>query len=257
MAAVLATGLVGAAAVAATPAFADGTTATTTTVTGNQTTLVSGKPVTFTAVVAPSTIGKIKITGAVAWTVTGANGSVIPCATVSTLTGGGKSRCKVDKGGFLAGAAPYTAVAAYSGDTNFAPSSGSTTLAVTPTTTRVKIALSAEPTSGASVTVTATVVDGPATSLITGNVVFTPTSAYHLPGVGAICSGSLSPPTANNVQPVVDQVATCVLPAGWMTVPKASKSNPHPSDAWSVSAVYAGNDSFITSYRTKKGIARS
>ena len=52
-------------------------------------------------------------------------------------------------------------------------------------------------------------------------------------------------------------MATCNLPAGWMVLPKVTKSTPKPSDAWSVSAVYNGNSSFITSFKLKKGTAKS
>ena len=253
----LSTAVVGASAVAAAPAFADGATATTLTVTGNKTTLTTGKSVSFTAVVAPSKIGSTKITGAVDWTVTGADGSSIPCTSVTALTGGGKSRCKVDKGALLAGSGPYTAVASYPGDANFGPSTGSTTLSVTTTSTRVKIALSAVPTSGAQIVVTATVVDGPATDLISGDVLFAPSSQYHSPGVGLYCVGTLTPIKNNNTVPVVNQVATCTLPAGWMTVPKATVFNPKPQDGWSVTATYIGNTSFMSSYATKKGTAKS
>lgn len=171
---------------------------------------------------------------------------------------GGKSRCKIGKGVLLGGDSPYTAVANYGGDGTFGSSQGSGTVAVTPGITRVKLALGkAVPTGGASITVTATVTDGPATGLLAGSVVFTPASQYHAGGTSVSCTGSASPASANNIQPVVDQVATCVLPAGWMTVPKVAKNNPHPKDGWSISAVYSGNGSFQPSFRTMRGIAQS
>lgn len=256
-AALLSAVAMGATAVASAPAFADGPVPTTVTVTANQTSILTGRSVSFNALVAPSSMGKTKISGTVTWTVTGTNGTVVPCSSVSTFSKGGKSRCKIDKGILLAGFTPFTATASYSGDANFAASSGSGTLDVTPTSTRVKIALNATPTSGAATTVTVTVVDGPATSLLAGNVVFAINSQYHSPGVSTTCTGSLSPPSANNVVALSGQTAVCQLPAGWMIVPKVTVFNPRPYDGWSISAVYNGNDSFTTSFRSVKGTARS
>jgi hypothetical protein len=256
LAAVLSTSVIGSAAVAAAPAFAAGTTPTTLTVTSNKTTLTSGKSVAFTALVAPAKSGSTKITGAITWTVTGNDGSVVPCTTVTPLTPSGKSLCKIATGNLLAGSGPYTAAASYPGDATFGPSSGSGSVSVTSGTTRVKLALSATPTGGAAITVTATVAAGPGTPLVQGNVVFTISSQYHAPGVTARCSGTLTPASLNNVKPLSAQVATCDLPAGWMVLPKASSSNPKPSDGWSVSGVYNGNGSFTTSFATKKGTAK-
>ena len=244
---------IGATVVAGGTAVADGTaTPTTVTVTANHDMLATGKGVSFNAVVSPAKVGTEKITGAVTFTITGADGSVVPCTSVSALTGGGKSRCKVDKGVLLAGSAPYTVVASYGGSTSgtFAAGSGTTTLDMVPTSTRVKLALDVVPTSGAATNVTATVVDGPATTLLTGQVVFTVASAYHAAGIKVACTGS-------NTQDLTGQTATCALPAGWMTVPRPTVFNPKPQDAWSVSAVYVGNTSFTLSSATKKGIAKS
>ena len=157
----------------------------------------------------------------------------------------------------LGASAPFTAVADYSGDANFAPSNASTSVDVTQGKTRTLLALSAVPTGGAATTLTVTVTDGPATALLQGNVVFTVSSQFHAPGVSVRCAGSLSPVSLNNVQPLVAGVATCNLPAGWMTLPKLSKSTPKPSDGWSVTAVYTGNSSFMTSFKLKRGTAKT
>ena len=257
MAAVLSMTVLGGAAVATAPAYAAGSTVTALSVTSNKTTMTSGQPVSFTAAVTPSKVGSTKITGTVDWTVTGQDGSVIPCTTVKPLSSGGKAKCQIAKGFLLAGSAPFAVAADYSGDANFAPSSGSTSQAVTMAKTRVQLELNAVPTGGAATTVTATVSDGPATPLIAGNVVFTVSSQFHTAGVQVRCAGTLTPASLNNVQPVSAGVATCDLPAGWMTLPKLSKTNPRPSDAWSVTAVYNGNASFATSFKLKKGTAKS
>lgn len=249
--AVLAAGAIGASAVGVAPAFADGANATTLTLTGSQTSIVTGKQVTFTATISPAKVGTEKISGSVDFTITGADGSTVTCSSITALSPGGNSRCKVDKGVLLAGSAPYSVTASYGGSVSgtFGPSSGSTSLAVSATTTRTKMVLDATPVSGAATTVTATVVDGPATALLSGNVVFTVTSQYHGAGVKVLCSGG-------NVQALSAGTATCSLPAGWMMVPKVSRTVPKPSGAWSISAVYNGNASFITSFKSKHGTAK-
>ena len=261
MAVVVSAAVIGSTAVVAAPAFADAATATTLTVTANKTTMTSGKPVSFTAAVVPAKVGTTKITGVVDWTVVGHDGSIVPCTTITALSGGGKSRCHILKGSLLGAASVYTATATYSGDAAFATSTGSTTLEVTPGITRVKIDISAVPTSGAATTFTATVSDGPATPLVAGTVVFTVNSQYHAPGTplnsGAIrCSGTALPVASNNTKTLVAQVATCSVPAGWMTVPNATKANPKPQDGWSVVATYNGNSSFFSSSASKRGTAK-
>jgi len=262
MAVAVSVAVVGTTAVVAGPAFADAATTTSLTVTANKTTMTSGKSVSFTAVVVPAKVGTTKITGSVGWTVVGHDGSTVPCTTVTALTGGGKSRCQIEKGTLLGAASVYTATATYSGDAAFATSTGSTTLEVTPGITRVMIEMSAVPSSGAATTITATVSDGPATPLVAGTVVFTVNSQFHAPGTplnsgGAIrCTGTALPAASNNTKTLVAQVATCSVPAGWMTVPNATKTNPKPQDAWSVTATYNGNASFSSSSSSKKGTAK-
>jgi hypothetical protein len=257
--AIVAAATIGASAVAAVPAYADGATATSLTVTGSQTAVATGKPVSFTAAITPSMVGKERIGGAVAFTITGNDGSTVPCAKVTPLTGAGKTRCMVAPGTLLAGSAPYTIAASYPGSPSgtFGPSSGSTTLNVSTTMTRVKVSLGGKIFSGAATTVTAKVSSGPADPLISGTVVFTVTSQYHASGVVVRCAGDAVPPPANNIQTLTGRTATCDLPAGWMVIPKASNANPKPSGTWSISAVYNGNDSFLPSYATKKGTAKS
>ena len=256
--AVLATAI-GATAVAAVPAYADGATPTTLTVTGSQTGVTTGKPVSFTAAHTPTAVGKEKIGGSVAFTITGRDGSTVACGKVTPLTGAGKSRCMVAPGTLLAGSAPYTIVASYGGSPSgtFGPSSNSTTLSVTSARTRVKLSLGGKIFSGDATTVVAKILSGPADPLVSGTVVFTVTSQYHTNGVVVRCNGGSVPPTLNNIVTLTGHTATCDLPAGWMVIPKVSNANPKPSGTWSISAVYNGNDSFLPSYSTKKGTAKS
>lgn len=111
----------------AAPAYAAGRTATSTTVTARMPTVYSGRPAAFRAQVSPTKVGKTKITGSFTWTVTGHDGTVIPCSSASPLNNGGKSTCKFFKATLLAAASPLTMTAAYSGDAIFAASSDSTT----------------------------------------------------------------------------------------------------------------------------------
>jgi hypothetical protein len=253
--AVLAAATIGGSVVAAVPAYADGATATTLTVTGSQTAVTTGRAVSFTAAITPTEVGKEKIGGAVAFTITGKDGSTVPCAKVTPLTGAGKTRCMVAPGNLLAGSAPYSIEASYPGSPSgtFGPSSNTTTLGVTTARTRVKLSLGGKLFSGAATTVTAKVISGPGDPLISGTVVFTVASQYHMNGVVVRCSGDLTPPPANNIVSLTGQKATCDLPAGWMVISKGAK----PSGWWTISAVYNGNDSFLPSYASKKGTAKS
>jgi len=256
VAAVLSCGVLAASTLAAVPAFADGTTNTTLTVTPTLTTITSGKAISFGSAITPAIVGKTKITGTVDWTVTGADGTVVPCSTIKPLTGGGKARCSISNGILLAQDSPFTVVASYSGDANFGPSTGSTTFTATPAVTHVKLTLDALPSSGSPTTATATIKGGPATSLIGGTVIFT-ISSSRPGGVATHCTGTAKPVLANNIQTLVTQVATCNLPAGWITVAKPTPTYKRPFTAWSISAVYNGNDSFSPSFLTRKGIAKS
>ncbi len=247
----------GVATVAAAPAYASSSTATTLTVTANHPAITTGKAEAFSVVISPAIVGTTKITGTVSWTVTGRDGSSIPCSVQSALTSSGKAKCTVGTDLLLPQSSPYTAVATYSGDATFAGGTGSTSVSVSAASTHLKLSLSAKPTNGAATTVTATVAGGSAGALLAGNVVFTLSSQDHASGVAVRCAGSATPPAANNLQPLVNQVAVCNLPAGWMVLPKVTASDPKPSNGWSVSAVYNGNSSFTTSFATKSGTAKS
>jgi hypothetical protein len=241
----LAVAVAGSSVFVALPAYADGGTPTTITVTTTKPTIMSGQPVVFKANVSPSKIGKTKVTGTMTFTITGKDGSTVSCASVSPLNGGGNSTCKVGKAEMLAGSAPYTVSAAYSGDANFAAGSGSATETVVSANTRVRIIIAVKPTSGASTTIQAYVKGGPGTPALSGLVTFAVASGLSARGVKTYCEGSATPPTANNSQPIVGGFATCTLPAGWFVVPAASSAYKHPRTSWAVSASYNGNGSFL------------
>ncbi|HEX7443102.1 MAG TPA: hypothetical protein VF320_04400 [Acidimicrobiales bacterium] len=224
--------------------------ATTVTVTSSRpdaTTAFSGSPVTLRAQVAPTLLPPhIHITGSVAWTITGSDGSTLGCGRVLPLHNNGKTVCFVNSGQLVASASPYTVTADYSGDANFQASSGTFSQAVGLRATRLRISLDAAPTSGAATTVNVLVEAGQGTSLVSGLAVFATASSNH--AVKAACALS-------NAQPVVGALATCQLPAGWMTVRAPTPSVPHPLTRWQITVAYSGNSSFGPSNKSMQGAA--
>jgi hypothetical protein len=241
----------------ATPAFATGAIATTTSVTANLPTIVSGHTAVFHALVTPATAGPAKPTGTVTWTVTDSHGTVVPCTATLAFGPSGKSMCRITTPTLLAAGSPFTATAKYSGDTNYGGSSGSTMETVVPAATRVRIVISAPPTSGASTTIEAYVFGGVGTPAITGNVTFAVASGFTTRGVRPYCEGSLTPLSANNSKPVIGGFATCTLPVGWFIVQPPTTTSPHPRTRWSVSASYDGNASFDSTTQALSGASSS
>ncbi len=239
---------------AATPAFADGTpVATTMTVTTNKPTIYSGQATAFKARVAPAKIGKTFITGTITWTITGRDGSTVACTSVTPISTGGQSVCTVGAANLLAAGSAYTVSASYSGDANFAPASSSIPYTVTQATTRLRYSIPDRPTSGASTSVVVSVIAGPGTPALTGDVTFAVASGMGTKGVKPYCAGPNPVPAANNSVPLVDGTATCVLPAGWMVVPPASTANKHPKTSWTISMSYGETVSFAGFTATKTG----
>lgn len=223
------------------PAFAAGGTPTTVTVTG-KTPVYTGRPVTFRALVQPSVSGSSKISGTVTWTVQGLGSSVVvPCANASTLSKAGKSSCKIAAAQLVGHLSPYTVTASYSGDANFAPSSGTLSQPVTTANAHVKITLDAPVTSGSATTVNVVVSGGAAAQvLVSGDASFV---------VDGFSNPNGTPPTATCtggkfawIQPLVSAMASCNLPAGWIIVPAPTKSAPKPK------AVYHITVQFVPSY---------
>jgi hypothetical protein len=217
----------------------------------------TGSGVTFRAQVEPNLIlPNTHITGTIDWTVVGNDGSTLTCARVLALRNSGRSSCIIAPGQLLAGASEYTATASYTGDTNFAPSSGFVTQAVNPKATSLLIRWESAPTSGAGGTVSATLRGGRATGLITGAIVFVvtgtdsrPTTCLngspvpHNPVAWSVALGSGGSPS---------NVAVCTVPAGWLVLPSAAPGLKHPKAFWTVTATYVGNDNFggvIEKYR--------
>jgi len=225
--------------------------ATTVTITSSRpdaTTALTGSPISFHAQLAPTLLPpNVHITGTVAWTITGHDGSTLTCGRILAMRNSGKSSCMVASGQIQAGASPYTVTAAYSGDANFQASSSTFSQTVGLHTTRLRISLGAAPTDGAATTVNVLVEAGLGTSLVSGLAVFASAASTH--SVKAVCAMS-------NVQPVVGARATCQLPAGWMTVRLPTPAVPRPLTRWQITVAYSGSASFGPSTKSMQGTAR-
>lgn len=210
-------------------------TATTTTVMAPAT-LKTGDPASIVAKVTPFKIGKAKIHGAVAFTITGSDGSTIACKGTPMVDTTGRAVCKVAEAQFKFSSSPYTVSAVYAGDAVFASSTSNTiSIAVTQRSAYVVLKISPRrPTSGVAATVTATVKAGPGSALVTGEVLFavaTSNSADHTQ-----CTGG-------DLIAITNDAAVCNLAPGWFKVPSRKKVL-HPKATWTITAVYKGDVNF-------------
>jgi hypothetical protein len=261
-------------------ASAAGTAPTATTVTTHPGSTTSGQPLTIVAKVAPVTgnadtvaarsfrfrfrhgaraaTGNAGVpTGTVTFTITGSNSSVVNCKTttkvvenVATISAAGKATCSIPDEALEAVASPYSIAAVYSGDDNFAGSTGNATEDVARAKTHTKVKVDSRPTSDTANTFTAHIEAGPGSSLVGGTVNFsvaaTPRTAKSL----RTCAGG-------DVQPVAVTgnvaTATCTLTSGWFVVRPPTKKTPHPHGSWNVSASYSGDGNFLPSFGSKSG----
>jgi hypothetical protein len=210
----------------------------------------TGSTVTFRAQVSPNLIApKTHITGTVAWTITGNDGSSVSCAKVSRFANAGKSTCIVKGNQLLASDSPYTATAAYSGDANFAPITGSFSQPVMPKTSSLRIHWSSPPASDTATSVTVAVKGGTATSLLGGTVYFSVTGTGSTMLVS--CTNGTPVPHSGATRSFVlgsngdaANEATCMLPAGWLVLKGTAPGRHHPKAFWSVTVSYLGNSNF-------------
>jgi hypothetical protein len=193
-------------------------------------------------------------TGTVTFTITGSDSSTVSCKTSNVVTiKHSKAICKVPVEQLLHVASPYSISAAYSGDVNFAPSTGTASETVNVGGTHTKLKVDSKPSSGNGNTFTAIVKAGPGGSDLSGHVLFsvsdTPSQSKSL---RTCAGGDLQPiSVTGNVG-----TATCVLAPGWFIVPSATHMTPHPHGAWNVSASYGGDNNFLTSVGSKSGHSR-
>jgi hypothetical protein len=264
-----ASALVAAAGLAVVPAVASaaGSQTTATAVTAKPLATTSGHPLTLTAKVTAvtglasthraSTPNAGTPTGTVTFIITGTPTGTIHCKTsdVVTITHKGKAVCKVLAGQLQAMDSPYNVQAVYSGDTNFAASTGNTSVTVTKAKTTTKLKIDSAPHNGTANSVTATVRTKHGGSLLTGSVLFSVSATPATgPGKRMCTNGGNSQPLA-----VTGNVGTavCDLQPGWFIISKMTPANKHPHGSWNVTANYSGDGNFTTSLGNKSGHSRS
>ncbi len=207
--------------------------ATTTTVTSDPTSPVTGQETVFTASVAAESPGSGTPTGTVAFTITNTNSHTYTCqGGINTLSlSSGSVSCTLTASEVLAADSPYTVHVVYNGDSNYVTSSTSPDLSVTVNTdaTTTSETSSANPSvSGQSVIFTATVAaDSPGSGIPTGTATFTITPT----GGGSVTCTSTNSPILSSGQ------ATC-------TVPSALMASASP---YTVSVSYGGDSNYSTS----------
>jgi Big-like domain-containing protein len=192
---------------------------TATTVTSTTAPSVTGQAVSFTAQVAPTSPSTGVPTGSVVFSITGQSGASFTCDDVGgdtqTLSGSDLAQCDIPTGDFLVTGSPYTVSAAYSGDSNYAASSGSTTQNVYKATATIAVASSSSTlVNGQPVTFTATVtgITPPGSGTPTGSVVFS-VVGNNAPPTTATCEGG------DTVSLGGTSSAACTFPKGLSSVP--------------------------------------
>jgi hypothetical protein len=220
-------------------------TGTATSVTAAPAIAKTGAAVTVTAQVSVPVTSNADIpTGTVTFTITGHNASTVNCkkGNVKTISASGKATCSIAKERLLAAASPYSIEGVYSGDSNFAGSSGSASETVTPAKT--SMTLTAKPTkakAGQGNDFTATLKAGAGGSLLSGNVVFSVSDSPATPPAKRKCVGGDS--VAITVKKGVG-TAKCVLDAGWYGA---------TSTSYDVTASFGGNSNFTAVTKSKAG----
>ncbi len=204
----------------------------------------AGAKVSFVAVVTPARAPTA--TGSITFTINGSDGSTPSCMSGNTVpVAGGKGKCIVPAGTLLATGSTYSVTASYSGDNNYAGSTNTITQTVSPVEVHIFIKFVIKPTNGGAAEFAAQV-KGPKGVQLPGDVLFavaSSTKGKH------VCAGGPA-------QPVVDNVATCNLPEGWIVVPSPTGSNKYPKAHWAISALYVGNPNYLSNTFQKVGTVR-
>ncbi|GAA5182648.1 hypothetical protein GCM10023322_20030 [Rugosimonospora acidiphila] len=196
--------------------------ATTVSVAASANPATPGKAVTLTATVRGAA-GTGTPTGTVTFSVTGADGSTVDCASSNTapVSAAGIATCTLPAGALHASGSAYTAGASYSGSADFAPSGGTLRETVAGTAT-VTNALVAPTRTRAGLPVAVLVAVTPtriAPSLVTGTVMVTVTDG----------SGRVAYSTHANLLPI--------LPLGVITVPGSALT----AGNYTLTVTYLGN----------------
>jgi hypothetical protein len=262
-----ASALVAVAGLAVVPAIAGatGSSPTSTSVTARPASTTTAHPLTLSASVVAvtgvaSTIRGVTAnvpTGTVTFTITGLHSGTASCKTsnVVTINHRGKATCHVLAGQLLAHDSPYAVTATYSGDSNFAASTGNTSVTVAKARTKTHLKLDSKPVNGSPNSVTATVTTKHGGSLMSGVVVFSVSASPATAKSKRTCTNG------GDVQPLAITgnvgTASCELQAGWFIISKVSPGNKHPHGSWNVTANYSGDDNFLTSVGTKSGHSKT
>jgi hypothetical protein len=216
----------------------------------------NGQAAVFIAPVVSSTKGSGRPTGTVTFTITGSDASTVDCTAgdVVTLHKRDRAVCNVAAGLLSPSASPYAVSAVYSGDDTFAGSNASGSEPVTATNTTITVSYDAKPASKQATVFTATVTGHGGTP--TGTVTFVVAAPGH-PSKARCSPGGRTQPVGPDASTPPNNVAVCNLRPGWLTVRKATKSNPHPTSTWTVVATYNGDANFRASSKTMSGTASS
>ena len=180
---------------------------------------VTGQSVTFSATVAPTSPAVGSPTGSVTFAIAGTGGGNVACDITGDMVplSGGMASCTVSAGLF-AQFSPYSVSAAYSGDANFRPSTGTLSQTVSKAAVTVGLTSSvAAPVTGQPISFTASVTSAspPGSGTPTGNIVFTVMGNNVLPGQPGYtetCAGG-------DTQPLSAGSATCNFPTGLISNP--------------------------------------
>jgi len=225
-------------------------TGTATAVTASPASTTTGHKITISAqVTVPVTSNADIPTGTVTFTITGHDSSTVNCekGNVKTISASGLAKCKVAPESLTAAASPYAIEGVYSGDSNFAGSSGSTSEPVGPAKTKLKVTVKPKVKNDSANTFTATLTAGPGGSLLTGSVVFAVADSSGTSNTKRKCAGGDTVPLT-----VKKEVGTakCVLASGWFTAPKGGSAN------YTVTASYGANTNFLGTTKSLSGSAK-
>ncbi len=212
----------------------------------------SGKPINFTATVAGASPSVGTPTGDVVFALTGTGGGLAVCANGSTgirLTRLLTAKCQIPSGVLVAIDSPWTITATYSGDDDFATSSGTYSQTVHSTSTQTHVSSSPSPPSvSEALEITASVTVPNFAVVPTGDLTFffaTPPpsgSPPHTPPtpLPITCNGG-----SNTISLTVgSNYATCTLPAG---------VEPHGTKYWMM-ATYSGDANNGTSSSNERSV---
>ena len=224
-------------------------TATATAVTASPTHTTTGGKITVTArVTVPVTQNADIPTGTVLFSITGHNHTTVNCSKgdTKTISASGVAQCKVAAALLQGDASPYTIDGVYSGDSNFAGSSGTTSEVVTAARVKMKLTVKPSVKNDSPNTFTVTLSAKKATKLLAGQqVVFSVSDTPPTKNTKRICAGG------DTVTVIVKKkmaTAKCLLAAGWFTLPKHT-----PEATWDVTASLGTTGNFVGKTVTLNG----